>query len=265
MFVTVFEDGLTIPWRSLSVGQYIKYVEDYERGIIPLAILEDEIFQSCVVDDTVKRQMDSFKAGIVSTVVKNIWDFSGPQNTAEFKEDLDVSRQRLNSRSTRTLHYIVQVISMAFPYKPEEVYDMPYDTFLLRLVQAEKKLLELGLISEELSFVDEAQKEEAPPKKPKVDAAALWKKHQEGELQEQKVASETGGKWWEVSPVLENRTRDNPHQELSRDLDLEIEKVECEQVALTGHERADLAANRVKMVEDSLTIYKDLIEKLNQQ
>lgn len=272
-FVTVFNDGLLVPWKTLSIGDYIKYSKDKNRGAVPSSHLEDEIFKKCVLDDSIIRQFEYLNAGIVSTVVINIWQFSGPTGVSEFNNDLQVARQMMDAPDVRALHELVQVISIAFPYKPEEIYEMDYQTFLFRLAQSERKLIQMGIYLKEPISLQPAE-EEKPQKRnklgkitqpdeqerPKVDVRKLWEEQQSPKkppppkLKPDEVKT-TGEKWWKKSPVLEAPNRKN--------IDFASEAAEDYHLALTGHEKADIHIEAAKMVEDAQWIYADLIKELN--
>lgn len=293
VYVTRFPDGLLVPWKPLSVGDYIKYTHDHNRHFILSSRLEDEIFRKCVVDDSLVRQLPFLKAGVITTVVLNIWQYSGPSDISSFNHDLDVARAILNADGTRAIHDLVQVITLAFPYKPEEVYEMEYETFLLRLAQSEKKLLELGAIKEPISMKDTSQEQKRPSPldefikgeaaaKPKVDAKKLWdqqqglippdepvkgparqlwERHQQqvkhAPLKKRKQVQIHGKQWWKDSPVLEAKMNHN--------IDFQTESAEMHVLAATSHEKVDAHIDRVKMVQDTAWVYKDLIEAMKKR
>jgi hypothetical protein len=265
VWVTAFPDGLIVPWQLLPLGKYISYLQDHNRKAIPHVQLEDEIFRSCVLDKSIIRRMGFLKAGVVSTVVHNVWEYSGPTSISSFKADLDTARAMLHAD---------------FPYKPEEVYEMPYDVLMMRVAQAEHKLIELGLQSGPLEIFD--RKEEGATKGPKgskrpqdpeqiakaaIDAKKLWEQRQ-GEP-EPVVQSVPGDRWWKVSPVLEANEHERKNVKPTPGLD--------EELALDNDERASppevrkflldskIGPARDKMVQDARWIYKDLLEGLERK
>jgi hypothetical protein len=266
VYVTAFDDGFLVPWKPLSIGDFLKYSQDRQRGIIPVVCLEDEIFLKCVQDESILRQMPFLKAGIVTTVVINIWQFSGPSGIEEFTNDLNTARYLLDSPDVRILHELVQLISIAFPYKPEEIYEMDYQKFLFRVAQSEKKLLQMGIFLKEPITV---QTEIKKPKKsklgtieqprPSLDAKKLWdEQHTPQTDTPKKVSMEdvkmTGDKWWSKSPVLEAPNKHN--------IDFKTEAAEQHTFGLSGHEKADIHIETAKMIEDAKWIYKDLLSDL---
>jgi len=268
---TLFPNGLFVPWKPLSLKKYIQYHQDNNRNLISAAQLEDEIFKQCVTDDAVVRQMPFFKAGIITTVVQNIWEYSGPQDVERFNRDLQLAREVLTANGVRGLHELVKVITMAFPYKPEEIYEMEYETVLIRAAQAEDKLLQLGALKEPLSFLDETeqqQPQQPPPERPlqNVDPRELWEQQRKAKTTKPPPqpapasAPKTPSgkkKWWDKSPVLEGP---GTHK-----IDFEQERAEHDVFGVSSHEATDLHINRAKMVEDAQVIYADLLEELKKK
>jgi len=290
VFVTCFDDGLLVPWKPLSMGDFIRYTLDHNRKLHLPVWLEDEIFRKCVVDKSILRQMDFLKAGVVSTVVLNIWQYSGPASIDGFNNDLHAARSVLNADGVKAIHDLVQVISMAFPYKPEEIYDMDYETFLFRLAQSEKKLMDLNALKEPIamqntsqpnmaqSALEEFAQEQAirqggAPPEPAVNAKRLWDEQQgHGAAEElwkqhlkkvqrapkKKVpVQRTDEKWWKKSPVLEAKERHN--------IDFNTEAAEMTAFGSTGHEKQDAFLDHAKMIEDAQWIYADLIKELEKK
>jgi len=270
VFITTFDDGLIVPWKPLDLGCFIQYSSDFNRSIIPFAYIEDEIFKKCVLDNTLIRQLPFLKAGIVSVVVQNIWQLSGPSSIEGFNEDLAIARDVING-DLKSLHSLVDIICMAYPYKPEEVYDMKYETLMLRAAQAEQKLLTLGVIKESIDMKDMTKLKEKRNRKfansatqnikPSVDAKKLWEQQQEqirnieNPQDIRHTIRETGDKWYKVSPVLEATKKHNI------DIGREI-KIQDRQ---TGRELDDPQSDRARIVKDAHWIYKDLIAELNKR
>lgn len=107
-------------------------------------IVEDSIWEECVVEHTLPGSIDTLNAGIVSTIVRLILGFSNPSSQAEIDEDIS----ELREKSKNIREDVVIKICQAFPaYRPEDVEDMDWKTQLRRLVQAEK------ILNTEFSFV----------------------------------------------------------------------------------------------------------------
>lgn len=271
VYVTAFDDGLIVPWRPLSLESFIKYSSDFNNPIVPFACIEDEIFRKCVVDDTLIRQLSFLKAGIISTVVQNIWQFSGPSSIDGFNEDLAIARSIING-DLKALHNLVDIICMAYPYKPEEIYAMEYETLMLRAVQAEQKLLTLGVIKESIDMKDLTKIKQKRDRKfansatqnikPSVDAKKLWEQQQQQvkdienpQPTDRHILHETGDKWYKVSPVLEATKKHN----------INLERETRLQDMETGRVLDDPKSDRAKLVNDAKWIYKDLIAELNKR
>ena len=162
-FVTRFLDGTEVPWKPLSVQEFIEYDSLFQDQRYPPSQLEDEVFAKCCQDDTFVINIDELEAGIVTTTVAQIMEASGPLNGPEqITYDLNVARNQSQDFFSQSVVLICQV----FPgYKPEDVYLLEYKTFLLRLAQAEGRLLELGIMQEPLSLLGVEDQEE-PVKQP---------------------------------------------------------------------------------------------------
>lgn len=278
VYATFFKD-YTVPWKPLSVEDYINYSRDSQRGVHPLAQYEDEIFTRCVLDATLVRQLDFLPAGLVSVVAQNIWEHSGPIGIDGFNKDLEEARQELHARSYSIFHQLIRIITLAFPYKPEEIYAMDYKTFLMRVVQSEDKLLQAGVIKEPLVLQDTSN-DNAQAKKPKVDLKRLWEFQQELQKKKQNsqsnpenkpVATATTSPTSSASatPGGSNRThrRESPILEHapSHGISFSQEGKEIDFFVPTGHEKTDLHIRRAKMLESAKIIYKDVIDKVAQK
>ena len=276
VYITVFPDGLTVPWKPLSIGDYIAYDAQITRLVFPPACLEDEIFKKCVQEQSFIDGMDQLNAGIVTTVVHNIWEYSGPDTPQKLEEDFNMARAIVKESRAAVLHQCAYMIATAFSYTLEQVYTLDYETFLLRLAQAEAKMLTMNMIREPLTINVGASKAVKfgnlnPEEKPriKVDAKEAWERQQsirmKGQAQPQ-ATQDKQGRWWEVSPVIESQKR--------RPINFNAEKQAAEEMILDNHERNEkgamrqhiieqkLAGPRAKMIEDAKIIYKDLLQAL---
>lgn len=261
-YITIFNDDLVVPWKLLSIQDYIQYDSDVKRGLIPLSHLENEIFKKCVLDDSLLRQFDSLKAGVIATVVQHIWEYSGPTGIDSFNQDIENARVSLSSDGSKVLHQCAQLISTAFPYKPEEIYGMDYPTFLLRLAQAESKLIQAGMLKEPIRIEQPGLTKERKGPRPsdpnnRVDAKRIWEDQQFKKDSSKKSPGQGKrgkDKWWKVSPVLESS---DSHQ-----INFREESAEQHVFGATGHEKADIHITSDKMVKDAQWIYKDLLAGL---
>ena len=162
VYVCETPDGLVIPWKPLSIGDFFEYERLFSMGMYSSSILEDEIFRKCVTDPVLVKGIDRLKAGTVTTVVAAIMQHSGPSGPDETKQVMDISR----NRAQQIQHKMVTLICQAFPYKPDELYHLDFNTFMLRLAQAEDKLISTGQFKEPLRIgsVEELQEEQQKPK-----------------------------------------------------------------------------------------------------
>ena len=279
VFCTSFPSGLDVPWKLLPIGEYIKYAQEIRRGIAVPSELEDEIFDKCVQDKVLVEQRPFLAAGVVATISSNIWQHSGPTGIESFNDDLEFARQEITGSEEAVLHDLVQVITLAFPYKPEEVYEMSYDTMLLRVAQAEKKLIQTGMMEEPVKLFDKnADKQKAP--KPKIDLRKAYEQQKGGELARdianpaplpQDIQRE---KWWEVSPILEtknkkkidfNQERKMIEQGPAAQVENKAGQMVTESTRMSSMANADQDIARAEMVERAKVIYGPLIQKLNEQ
>lgn len=270
VYITRLPDGLVVPWKPLSVEKYIEYTFRQLNGLIATAELENRVFIECVQDKTIIQQIDYLKAGTVSVVARNIWEHSGPETVETFQLDMSNAREFVSSPVANSIHELVKLITMAYPYKPEEIYDMDYKTLMIRVAMAEAKLLALGVIASPINIGNVEEKKAAPKRKREtLDAKKLWE-IQEGLEQRDKQAKIDQAKIdivkegniakrktpWKVSPVLEQPATHRINFREARALD---------EIGMAGGDRMDLPESRAKMVEDAQVIYADLIAKLQQK
>jgi len=177
IFRISFPSGAQIPFRLLSWSEYTMYRELSLKGSIPQPILESLIFEKCVAEQACIDNVDSYLAGVITTVVNMIMSLSGPTTPEDFNEGMGAMRETRNALNSQ----IIMVICRAFPaYKPEDLEEMNWAKIMERLAQAELILLSKNPpeMTEELRMLtsEEAAKK-APEKKSgvniKVDASQL--------------------------------------------------------------------------------------------
>lgn len=266
-YVTIFNDDLIVPWTPLSIEEYLAYVEDIQFSRQTFATLENEIFSNHVLDQAIVRQLPFLHAGIVSSVVDNIWNISGPSTGVQLKQDLNLARNIVYNGTHAIMHQLVETITLAFPYTPEQVYAMDYNTFLTRLVQAERKLISSGYIQDQLqiNLPNEDEEEKEVPERKKVDAKELWEQiNGIGGEKEFPATPQTGnkkrkkkGKWWKTSPVLEAKEKHH--------IDFRREGNSINAVLESNMDLMDLDISRAKMVEEAQKHYSKLIEELEKK
>ena len=152
VYITAFPDGLLVPWKPLSIGEFLYYDQQITRCLICPAELENEVFIKCVQDKELIEKIDSLKAGVITTTVQNIWEYSGPDTPGKLQSDFEEARALLQGTRSSLMHQCVSMIATAFNYTPDEIYKMEYETFMLRLAQAEYKMLTFNAIQEPFSF-----------------------------------------------------------------------------------------------------------------
>ena len=163
VYVTSFPEGIDVPWKPLSYGDFIYYNEIISEGRVPPVIFHEEIFRKCVVNPVFTHDLDELEAGTVEIVAEDILNASGPFQPDLFNQDLDVARKR----ASLYIHQISTLICQAFPaYIPEDVMAMEYDAVLLRLAQAEEILIKAGILKEPISMFDSHK-----PKKKKMSVS----------------------------------------------------------------------------------------------
>ena len=156
-YVSRFPNGLEIPWKQLNLKDFIKYDLELRSGRLPAATIEDEIFQLCVLDENIKLNIDFSRAGVVTTVVHQIMEASGPTGPEQIRTDLHYARERSNNFLADSVAVILQVFS---GYTAESVFSLPYEEFLQLLAMAERRLMAMGIIDQPLEPV--IQGSEAP-------------------------------------------------------------------------------------------------------
>lgn len=288
VYITVFPDEIVIPWKPLNLNDYFHYMREMRESKIPFVLLEDEIFRKCVLDNIFIREFHTLKAGIVSVVAQNIVSFSGPINITDFNTDLENNRLLLQQDSSIT--ELVVLLTMAFPYTPEQVYAMDYETFLQRVAEAELKLMYMGIIKDPITIQpkEEAfnrskkqqkriprkgiQKELEDENQISLDAKQLWEKQQGIESKPSKILDENKvfaapireedfskidrSKWWKESPALESKQKNK--------IDFTTERAMINR-SMPGGEQLEKQVAEHQLIQDAQIIYKDLFNALDKK
>ncbi len=165
VFVTETPDGMIVPWKPLSIGEFLEYDTQFRTGQTDASILENEIFKKCVTDNFLVTNLHLQKAGTISCVVKSIMINSGPHSIEELNYTLDHYR----NVATQPMHQLVSVICRAFPgYTPDEIYSMDWQKFVFRVAQAENKLMSLGLMTDPIAIFPPGEEPQEEKRKPIV-------------------------------------------------------------------------------------------------
>lgn len=248
VFATELPDGRVIPWRPLTVGEFMEYDGLLRTGQYPRAAIEDEVFTKCVLDEGVVKGIDSLRAGIVTTVTAAIFSVSGPHSPEEMNLIMNYNRMQADG----VIPYVVSLICQAFPaYKPEDVYAMDYTTMMTRLAHAEHKLLRTGMISEPVSFHTIGQEPQAPqrpqPQKPKVDSSKLFEEYY----------ARQG-----VKPPPPTKPPPAPKAKKGQTTVITENDVAEHTTHYTGHEAEDRIILEAQMVDETSGIYDDYLEQM---
>lgn len=191
IYVTSFPNGIDVPWKPLSFGDFIYFQEAISEARVPLVLLEEEVFRKCVVNQVFVDTIDTLPAGIVSVVADEILNVSGPYQPDLFNQEMERARHR----ASLYIHQMAVLVCQAFPaYKPEDVYQMKYDDLLLRLAQAESILMRAKLLNEPIAMFDSKSGPVTNRKRPSVPDEVLraWERadnqpHQPTEKEKEKA------------------------------------------------------------------------------
>ena len=247
VFLTILSDGQEIPWRPLTIGEFIEYDKLLKGNTYPQAYIENEIFIKCVKNKALIELIDELPAGTISQVTETILQYSGPSSLEELQYFLDFNRTQVQG----VLQQIISYISQAFPaYRPEDIYKMDYHLLMTRFAEAENKLMRLGMIATPISFTPieplEAQKSK-PPEKKKTDDLLQKFYEQEG-IKDPKLKKSPS----QVQPAYKQ-----PSQTI-----ITTDDMNEHTMAYTGHEIEDRELLEGSMVKDTAPIYKDYLEQI---
>lgn len=162
VYCTIGNHDVVVPWKPLSIGRWLQVKKDLDRQLVVSEIIENEVFKECVVDPYLVSNIDSLDAGLVEAVSVAIFLASGPKSLQDVNEQLEMKRMELSG----VLHTLIDMINKAFPAIPmSDIYDMDYQTLMMRSAQAEKMLIHKGILAEPIFFSDVklGQKEEKAP------------------------------------------------------------------------------------------------------
>ena len=127
----------SVLFKTLSYDKFqtAKRISKAYPALAP--IVEENIWEECVVEHTLEGTIDTLNAGIVSTIVKLILHFSNPISLSKVQAELE----EIRNEKTDIREEMIIKICKAFPaYKPEDIEAMEWKEQLKRLVQAEKIL-----------------------------------------------------------------------------------------------------------------------------
>jgi hypothetical protein len=253
-FLSETPDGQVIPWKPLSIENWIKYTNTISSNLFAPSIIFQEIFRLCVLDKTFVDNIDKQKIGTIQLVVENILEMSGPKGLSGLDNDIKQSRTIIST----PIHQFVSLICQAFQgYTPDDVYKMDYETLLLRLALAEDKLLKTGILKEPimLSSGEEEQQPVRNKRKSKIDTKKLKE-----EFEKEKNN-------WRLGP------KEKPKKAIAEEEKTIDDKIEKGKViipkeahmakASAGIDYSDLPVEELKMLQDARKIYASYYEQLN--
>lgn len=235
-FATKFLDGTIVPWKLLSTKDYMYYNDLLAANVYPLAFVEDEIFCKCVLDQSLVKNIDILKAGIVSHVAQAILQYSGPYSPSDIEQALELKRHE----ASNILHDIVIWICQAFPgYVPDDLYMLSYHDLMLRFAQAEIKLLRAGIITEPFSFYKQGEEKQQKPKKAtaRLNQTPIEKS----------------------KPPKKNMAKQFEEQQQDQTIITKADIIES-QMGMSGHD-LDIVAHQ-KAAEDTAALYPEYIEQM---
>ena len=126
---TIFPQG-EVRWRSLPWGRF-RFYRDLFASNTNTPEIEDKLYRECFVESTLPEGLDL--AGTISTTVKSILAFSGAAFTDTLYNQLAQARGVISTVEEQ----LIALVFTAFPYKPEDLEQLPWDTVLKRAAQAE--------------------------------------------------------------------------------------------------------------------------------
>ncbi len=255
VYIAETPDGIVVPFKLLSLGDYFKYTSSLNSNLIVASVIEDEIFCKCVQDEVLVQNIDKQKAGTVTIIVKTILQTSAPNSPDEFEYLFNINREAVN----HTLHLTVRTICLAFPaYTPDDIYKMDIQDIMFRLAQAERKLIDTGFLKEPLAFFEEVEPQKKPKqKKSKIDTKKLQQAFEEQSFTQPreppKIASAKN------SVVVEEESYQGPRLR-SENGDTVVSLGE-----LVRNLDSDVTANSPEerqMLRDAKLMYRDQLERL---
>jgi len=258
-------DGQVIPWKSLSIGEFLKYRDILRAGVYAPSVIEAEIFCQCVLDPVIISHIEDQKAGTITTVVTAILNASGPISLDDFNNRLNSNRRK----AKEPLNQAVAIICQAFPgYTPDILEKLDCEALMFRLAQAEDRLLAMGFLSEPIVFEGTEQPKK---KKPKIDKEALKKIYEsqgitegvsrspqkdfklKADTKNPKKMNRPGKFTEEITPRNSNKVKDGK---------VIITNAQMAERFATGKDMEDLCLMEAEMAKDVALIYPDYAKQM---
>lgn len=251
-YATELPDGTVIPWRTLTLQEFIDYDLAARSQILIECLLEDEIFIKCVLDPVIVKDMNKLPAGTIPMVVSAINSLSGPASIEELDCLLNLGRSSINN----ILHDLVEVTIQAFPaYTPDDLYDMDYITLMKRVALAEKKLLRTGMLKEPLSLISANQQETEVPQKAPVNLKQ--------QFQEQQAPASRMNR---QIPIIKNPEEVSFPKVPTTKATTIIKSADVDEhtAHYQGHEKGDRILLEDKMVKETAGFYKNYLKQIQE-
>ena len=161
--VFAFEiNGIEIVFRlpPVALAQQYSILLNMTQTESERTVIYETIFRNVVQDDWMINEAGGLQAGVPETVSKLVFMFSGLDDTAkQYTEEL---LQLYRTQSSSILMTIKRTICSVFPsYTFESLGQLNYQNLINVFVQAEKILLEKGIIESEFEFMSPDQAKEA--------------------------------------------------------------------------------------------------------
>ena len=146
----MFADGMEIPCRTLTYGEYRAYRDLFASGHVDPWIIWDDIYNRVVLDQFFREQFpDDGRAGVPSSVARTIYRLSAPQDVDDLIQSFDVYRLHINDLEEQMkvviLHY--------FPgYTMADLDDCSFNTLMRLFAGAEYLIKSKPMIDEGQGF-----------------------------------------------------------------------------------------------------------------
>ena len=152
-----FPDGIVIPFRLLSLGEFNSCRTSLAIGIIPAQDVYDSIYQMCVLNEAYKQHTDGLKAGVPGLVSKVIYYMSGPNDIAFMQQLLDVERNVAETFESQMKTTICRI----FPgYTMSMLDDLKFPQVIKLFAEAESVLLQTGQITEPFKIISKDEQQD---------------------------------------------------------------------------------------------------------
>ena len=162
LYVVTLPDGTDVIFTLPSLNQASQYSQllTVSDGNYSLqCIIYNHIFEEYVVDKFFAVHDENIKAGIPETIAKVIMYLSGSDNDS-FQEYTETLLDTFRSQTSNVISVMKRTICQVFSgYKMNDVDRLSFQDLVKVYVEAEKVLLEQGIIEEGLKF-----KEQEKPK-----------------------------------------------------------------------------------------------------